>query len=288
MDNEGHSLPIEEVRETNLINQGLTKCLLLDPIGAATSIHLTLKTLTQISFTCPSEIGRSVVTKVLEFCGSQDDVVAQDNSIKLICNLLTNEKSCKVVLDVAPDVLNGIYQCLQSTSKSAVKFALGALLNLTLLKEDFRERSSDIILATGGLSHLVCAVQKSYNSNDFDSMHYGMKAFINLVKFRPPVVKILTVELGYLDIVFQLCRQMYQTVVKSTAQEVGRSDKAKATKRRNDVLRDSISICLALLDSVSGKHGTSKNKESLVNDTGFLPFVNRMVLLSVDKPADLY
>lgn len=54
------------------------------------------------------------------------------------------------------------------------------------------------------------------------------------------------------------------------------------------MLRDAISISLALLDSVAGKHGTSKNKESLVKDTGFLPFVNRMVLLSVDKPADLY
>ena len=79
-----------------------------------------------------------MVTKVLEFCGSQDDNIAQENSIKLICNLLTNEKSCQVVLSIAQDVLNGIYQCLQSTSKSAVKFALGALLNLTLLTEELR------------------------------------------------------------------------------------------------------------------------------------------------------
>ena len=86
--------------------------MLLDPVGAACSIHLTMKTLTQISFTCPSEIGKDLVVKVLEFCGSQDDVVSQENSIKLICNLLTNEKSCAVVLSVAHDMLNGIYQCL--------------------------------------------------------------------------------------------------------------------------------------------------------------------------------
>ena len=102
-------------------------------------------------------------------------------------------------------------------SKSAVKFALGALLNLTLLQEDLRQQSCEMIMQTGGLSHLVCAVQKTYNSNDFESMHFGMKAFQNLVKFRSPIVKILTVDLGYLEIVFQLCRQMYQTVVKSTA-----------------------------------------------------------------------
>ena len=90
----------------------MRKCLLLDPIGSATSIHLTLKTLTQISFTCPSEIGKEVVAKVLEFCGSQDDTVAQENSIKLICNLLTNETSCQVVLSVIAQVLDGVYQCL--------------------------------------------------------------------------------------------------------------------------------------------------------------------------------
>ena len=80
-----------------------------------------------------------------------------------------------------------------------------------------RIKSNEIILRTGGLSHLVCAVQKTYISNDFESMHYGFKAFINLAKYRAPILKILTVELGYLDIIFQLCRQMYQTVVKSTA-----------------------------------------------------------------------
>ena len=44
---------MNEVKNSNLLNQGLKKCLLLDPIGAAPSIHLTLKTLTQISFSCP-------------------------------------------------------------------------------------------------------------------------------------------------------------------------------------------------------------------------------------------
>ena len=82
---------------------------MLDPIGSAPSIHLTLKTLTQISFTCPSEIEKDVVTQVLEFCGSQDDAIAQENAIKLVCNLLTNEKSCQVILSVAHNTLDGLY-----------------------------------------------------------------------------------------------------------------------------------------------------------------------------------
>ena len=59
-------------------------------------------------------------------------------------------------------------------------------------------------------------------------------------------------------------------------------------KKRNDLMRLSVSICMALLDSVAGKQGPSMNKENLLNEAGFLPFVNRMILLSVDKPADLY
>ena len=39
---------------------------------------------------------------------------------------------------------------------------------------------------------------------------------------------------------------------------------------------------------MAGSQGPGLNKESLVNEAGFLPFVNRMILLSVDKPADLY
>ena len=177
---------------------------------------------------------------------------------------------------------------MQSTSKAAVKFALGALLNLTLLSEDLRLTSCEKILQTGGLSHLVCAVQKTYNSNDFESMHFGMKALLNLAKYRAPIVKICVMELGYLEIIFQLCRQMYQTVVKSTAQEVGKSEKSKSMKRRNDLLRQTIIVCLGVLDSVAGRQGPPKNKEVLIAESGFLSFLNRMILLSVDKPADLY
>jgi len=33
-------------------------------------------------------------------------------------------------------------------------------------------------------------------------MHFGMKALQNLVKYKSPLVKIVTVELGYLEIIF--------------------------------------------------------------------------------------
>ena len=156
---------------------------------------------------------------------------------------MTNKRSCQTVLELRPDrddhpdvspIFKCIYTCLKSSGKSAVKFALGTLVNLTLLKDEQRKESCEMIMLSGGMSHIIFAIQKTYNSNELDSMLYGLKALLNLVKYNNPLVKILAAENGYLDTLTQLGRQMYQTVIKSTAQEQGRSDKAKLTKKRND------------------------------------------------------
>ena len=39
---------------------------------------------------------------------------------------------------------------------------------------------------------------------------------------------------------------------------------------------------------MAGSQGSSTNKENLLGEAGFLSFINRMILLSVDKPAELY
>ena len=49
-----------------------------------------------------------------------------------------------------------------------------------------------------------------------------------------------------------------------------------------------MSASFGLLDQVAGSQGPNAAKESLISEAGFLPFVNRMILLSVDKPADIY
>ena len=115
-----------------------------------------------------------------------------------------------------------------------------------------------------------------------------MKALLNLLGYRNPMVKLLAAELGYLDICMMIVRQMYQTVMKSAAQEVGRTDRAKSTKRRNDSLRLAILSGMDLLDTISGVSSPSQNKLKLIESTGFLSFCNRMVLLSVEKPSALY
>jgi len=145
-----------------------------------------------------------------------------------------------------------------------------------------------MILSTGGMSHLVGAIQKSFNLNDPESAMFGMKALLNLLGYRNPMVKILAAELGYLDIIMIIIRQMYQTVMKSAAQEVGRTDRSKLTKRRNESLRAAIMAGMDVIDAISGAGSPSQNKLKLLESTGFLSFCNRMVLMSVEKPSQLY
>ena len=290
LDQVDQQLPMLEIKQTRMLETGLKKCLFLSNAQIITgeTVHLTLKVLTQISFAYPLEIKEDIVKRVLDFCGHQDDQRAQENAIKLICNLLTDEQSCSVVLQINAEeesaAINGIYQCLLSESRNSLKYSLGAILNLTLLSEH-RLRSCEMILSSGGMSHLVGAIQKSFNLNDSESAQFGMKALLNLLGYRNPMVKLLAAELGYLDIFMMIIRQMYQTVMKSAAQEVGRTDRAQTTKRRNESLRSAILAGMDLLDAVSGTSSPSQNKLKLLESTGFLPFCNRMVLLSVEKPT---
>ena len=76
--------------------------------------------------------------------------------------------------------------------------------------------------------------------------------------------------------------------MKSAAQEVGRTERAKSTKRRNESLRSAILAGMELLDAISGNGSPSQNKLKLLESTGFLSFCNRMVLLSIEKPQQLY
>lgn len=102
----------------------------------------------------------------MALCAYQNDFSTQENAIKLVCNLLTDEQSCALVLQ--EDGIFGVYQCLLSDSKHALKFALGALLNLTLLSDN-RLNSLHLIVTTGGLAHLIGALQKSFAQLEIES-----------------------------------------------------------------------------------------------------------------------
>ena len=45
-----------------------------------------------------------------------------------------------------------------------------------------KKESCEMIMLSGGMSHIIFAIQKTYNSNELDSMLYGLKALLNLVK----------------------------------------------------------------------------------------------------------
>jgi hypothetical protein len=60
----------------------------------------------------------------------------QENSVKLLCNLLTKDDKCKELIN--NEGIYSIHQCLHTGStKYTLKYSLGALLNMTiLLNED--------------------------------------------------------------------------------------------------------------------------------------------------------
>ena len=101
---------------------------------------------------------------------------------------------------------------------------------------------------------------------------------------RNPLVKLLVAELGYLDTLMTILRQMYQTVMKSAAQEVGRTERSITTRKRNEAIRPAIVAGIDLIEAIAGAKAPSQNKRQLIESTSFLSFCNRMVLLSIDKP----
>ena len=141
-----------------------------------------------------------------------------------------------------------------------------------------------MILSTGGIAHLITAIQKSQNHNDSEATQAGVKAIHNLLTHRNPLVKLLIAELGHLDTIMTIVRQMYQTVMKSAAQEVGRTERSVTTRKRNEVIRPAIVAGIELLEVIAGAKAPSQNKRQLIEQTSFLSFCNRMVLLSIDKP----
>ena len=114
-----------------------------------------------------------------------------------------------------------------------------------------------MILSTGGISHLITAIQKSQNHNDSDATQAGIKAMHNLLTHRNPLVKILVAELGHLDIIMTIVRQMYQTVMKSAAQEVGRTERSLNTRKRNEAIRPAIVAGIELVDMIAGAKAPS-------------------------------
>ena len=65
-------------------------------------VTLALKILIQISYTTPRDISKMSILRVLRLSlisnEENDEMVLQENSIKLLCNLLTDQNTCKDIL----------------------------------------------------------------------------------------------------------------------------------------------------------------------------------------------
>jgi hypothetical protein len=145
--------------------------------------------------------------------------------MKMLCNLLTEEKCCGIVLKL--DGIFAIFLCLLSDNSLSLKYSAGAILNLTTMSES-RLNSCDLICSTGGIAHVMTALQKSFALDQFETTSYLIKTLANLANYRNPIVKKLYIELGYLEIALELVRLMFVSLVKYTSDgEVEAEDSPK-------------------------------------------------------------
>lgn len=180
------------------------------------TITVCLKVLTQVSFGFPQDIPDRVIARAIQICVLQNDFGAQENAMKMLCNMLTDEKCCSLVLKM--DGIFAIFLCLLSDNLLSFKYSAGAVLNLTTMSES-RLNSCELICSTGGIAHIMTALQKSFALDQFETTCYLIKALTNLANYRAPIIKHLLVEQGHLEIALELIRLMFVTLVKHTADE---------------------------------------------------------------------
>lgn len=154
-------MPIKDIKQTGLIEEGLTKCLHLDrnKVCSAETVTSCLKVLTLVSFSFPQEIPDRIISRAIHLCILQNDYNAQENAMKMLCNLLTDEKCCSLVLKM--DGIFAIFLCLLADNLLSLKYSAGAILNLTMLSES-RLNSCELICSTGGIAHIMTALQKAF------------------------------------------------------------------------------------------------------------------------------
>jgi hypothetical protein len=136
-----------------------------------------------------------------------EDLNLQENSVKLLCNLLTDPNTCKDILK--NDGIYVIHQSLVTGNKQALKFALGSALNLTLLQNIDDINTKDLLLISGGLAHIMNGVFRAFGQEEYEGVNFGFLAIVNLCNYENNV-KLVCAEFGYLETIIQLTKQMFQ------------------------------------------------------------------------------
>lgn len=64
----------------------------------------------------------------------------------------------------------------------------------------------------------MAALQKSFALDQVETTTYLIKALANLANYRTPLIKLLFVELGYVEIALELMRLLFTTLAKNTSE----------------------------------------------------------------------
>ena len=104
--------------------------------------------------------------------------------------------------------LSAINSCLLSHHKNTVKFGLGSLLNYTQIFQKSKNVTSPIrvIGSQGGFRHIMEAVSKALEVNDYEALLYATKLIVNLSS--SPELIFVFAEAGYLDYLCRICTSL--------------------------------------------------------------------------------
>lgn len=79
----------------------------------------------------------------------------------------------------------------------------------------------------------MTALQKSFALDQVETTVYLIKSLANLANYRSPLVKLLFVELGYLEIILELVRLLFTSLAKNASELLGSAKDQSRKKLEN-------------------------------------------------------
>jgi len=142
--------------------------------------------------------------------------------------------------------------------------------------------SCDLIAMTGGISHIMASLQKSFALDQFETASYLMKTLTNLANYRSPLIKLLFIELNYTEVALELVRLLFTNLLKLTDE----GPLTKSCEHIDAALGAGLELIKVVVGGgASNVAGVSQNKIHLVEKTNFLLTCTKMLQAALDSPA---
>lgn len=130
--------------------------------------------------------------------------------MQLLCNLVTDENSCILVLKL--DGIFALYHCLHSEDPASLKYAAFGILNMTISSQKLQ--TSELICMSGGIAHIMDALKLSMSVKQVEASSYLIRALTYLANYRSPLIKLYFMELSYAETILEFTRDTFGHLIK--------------------------------------------------------------------------